>query len=129
MDAPLGKVLVVDDEREFLDTLADYLEGQGYAVARAAGGDEALACVRRDPPDAVLLDIRMPGVNGLEVLRRLRRDRPAVPVVMLTGVDDEALARSALQIGALDYVRKPFDPDQLNRVVLAAIGRASGGRG
>ena len=120
---PLARLLLVDDEVEILDALTEHLEHEGYAVARAVDGEEALRKVQNERPDLVLLDIRMPGINGLEVLRRLRRDHPRVPVVMLTGLDDEALGRSTLQMGAVDYILKPFDLGHLSRVVLAAIGK------
>jgi DNA-binding response OmpR family regulator len=124
MNAPLGKILVVDDEREILDLLTDHLEDEGYAVSQAVDGEQALEGARREPPDLVLLDITIPGVNGLEVLRRLRRDHPRIPVIMITGIEDEALARSTLKMGAFDYVQKPFDPYRLSALVLAAIGAA-----
>jgi len=124
MSAPLGKILVVDDEREILDMLTDHLEDEGYVVSQAVDGEQALEGVRSEPPDLVLLDITMPGVNGLEVLRRLRRDHPKIPVVMITGIEDEALARSTLKMGAFDYLQKPFDPYRLSRLVLAAMGAA-----
>jgi DNA-binding response OmpR family regulator len=124
MNAPLGKILVVDDEREILDLLTDHLEDEGYAVSQAVDGEQALEGARREPPDLVLLDITIPGVNGLEVLRRLRRDHPKIPVIMITGIEDEALARSTLKMGAFDYVQKPFDPYRLSALVLAAIGAA-----
>jgi len=124
MNAPLGKILVVDDEREILDMLTDHLEDEGYVVSQAVDGEQALEGVRSEPPDLVLLDITMPGVNGLEVLRRLRRDHPKIPVVMITGIEDEALARSTLKMGAFDYLQKPFDPYRLSRLVLAAMGAA-----
>jgi len=120
---PLARILLVDDEIEILDALTEHLEGEGYAVTRALDGGEALLKVQNERPDLVLLDLGLPGINGLEVLRRLRRDHPRIPVVMLTGLDDEALARSTLQMGAVDYIRKPFDLGRLGTVVLAAIGK------
>jgi DNA-binding response OmpR family regulator len=120
---PLAKILLVEDEIEILDAITEYLEREGYAVTRAVDGAEALRRVENEPPDLVLLDVGLPGLSGLEVLRRLREDHPRVPVVMLTGLDDEAQARRTLQMGAVDYVRKPFDLGHLSRVVLAAIGR------
>jgi two-component system, OmpR family, alkaline phosphatase synthesis response regulator PhoP len=120
---PLARILVVDDEIEILDTITEHLEREGYAVTRAVDGEEALRKVRNERPDLVLLDLRLPRLSGFDVLQRLRADHPRVPVVMLTGLDDEALARSTLQMGAVDYIRKPFDPGHLSRVVLAAIGK------
>ena len=118
-----ARVLVVDDEREIRDVLTDYLEGEGCAVATAANGDEALESVRRDPPDVVLLDIKMPGVD--EVLRRVHRDHPRTSILMLTGPGDEALARSALVMGASDYVGKPVTLAHLSHAVSAAVRRVS----
>jgi two-component system KDP operon response regulator KdpE len=120
---PLAKILLVEDEIEILDAITEYLEREGYAVTRAVDGAEALRRVQNERPDLVLLDVGLPGLSGLEVLRRLREDHPRVPVVMLTGLDDEAQARRTLQMGAVDYVSKPFDLGHLSRVVLAAIGR------
>src|SRR5256886_16400076 len=120
---PLAKILLVEDEIEVLDAITEYLEREGYAVTRAVDGEEALRRVENERPDLVLLDVRLPRVSGLDVLRRLREDHPRVPVVMLTGLDDEAQARRTLQMGAVDYIRKPFDLGHLNRVVLAAIGK------
>lgn len=120
-----AKALVVDDEPEARGLLVDYLEGEGYTVATAASGEEALEAVRRDAPHVVLLDIRMPGMNGLEVLRRLHRDHPEIPVVMLTDIDDDVLARSTLRIGASECVKKSFTPDQVGRAVLAAVRKVS----
>ena len=120
---PLARILLVDDEIEILDVITEHLEREGYAVTRAVDGAEALRKVQNERPDLVLLDIMLPGMNGLEVLRRLRRDHPKIPVIMLTGLNDEALARTTLQMGAVDYVQKPLDPGHLKRVVLAAIGK------
>jgi DNA-binding response OmpR family regulator len=119
----LASILLVDDEVEILDAITEYLEREGYAVTRAIDGEEALRKVRNERPDLVLLDLGLPGLSGLDVLRRLREDHPRVPVVMLTGLNDEGQARRTLQMGAVDYISKPFDLDHLNRVVLAAIGR------
>jgi DNA-binding response OmpR family regulator len=87
----------------------------------AVTAEAALACVRRDRPDLMLLDVALPGMNGLEVLRRVRRDAPTVRIIMVTGLDDEALARSTLQMGAVDSVRVPFDFEHLDRAVRAAV--------
>ena len=120
---PLAKILLVEDEIDVLDAITEYLEREGYAVTRAVDGAEALRRVENERPDLVLLDLGLPGLSGLDVLRRLREDHPRVPVVMLTGLNDEAQARRTLQMGAVDYIRKPFDLGHLNRVVLAAIGK------
>jgi len=119
----IGKVLVVDDEPEFCEVLVSYLVEHGYDVREAHDAETALRIAGSDPPNVVLLDIAMPGMNGLEALRRFRRDHPSLVVVMVSGIEDEALARSTLQLGALDYVTKPFDWERLEQVIQAAMGR------
>ena len=122
-----GQLLVVDDEHEITDLLEEHLRACGYAVDVAHDGDRALQIAAARRPDAVLLDITMPGPDGEEVLARLRAIDPTVAVVMLTGNDDEALARRLLRAGAFDYVPKPFQLEVLERVVAAAVaaGRRS----
>jgi DNA-binding response OmpR family regulator len=124
----LGRLLIVDDEEPVVEVLSDYFSGQGYQVAIARNGAEALAAVRRSRPDLVLLDVRMPGIDGVEVLRRIRALDAALPVIMVTANEDVALARETLKIGAFDYVAKPFDFAYLDRTVAAALARAGGPR-
>jgi len=124
--ATLGRILVVDDDAAMRNLLAEYFSAEGFVVTTAADGDQALATIKSDCPGLILLDVMLPGVNGLEVLRRARRDAPSTVVVMLTGLQDEALARATLRIGAFDYVSKPIDFTRLQQVVLAALGRAPG---
>jgi CheY-like chemotaxis protein len=119
--APLGRILVVDDEAPVREVLTEYFAGQGYTVEAAANGEEALASVRGRPPDLVLLDVRMQGMDGIETLGRLRRLAPAVPVIMVTANEDAALARETLRMGAFDYVAKPFDFAYLERAVTAGL--------
>jgi DNA-binding response OmpR family regulator len=116
-----GQLLVVDDEREITDLLEEHFRAGGYAVDIAHDGTQALVMAAARRPDAVLLDVTMPGPDGEEVLARLRALDPTVSVVMLTGNDDEALARRLLRAGAFDYVAKPFRLEVLERVVLAAV--------
>ena len=120
-----GQLLVVDDEREITDLLEEHFRAAGYAVDIANDGTQALVMAAARRPDAVLLDITMPGPDGAEVLARLRALDPTVAVVMLTGNGDVELARSLLRAGAFDYVPKPFELDVLERVVAAAtaLGR------
>ena len=117
----------MDDERPVLDVLSEYIQSQGYATHTASGGAEALAAVERERPDLVLLDLRMPGIDGLEVLRRLRQAGPRPAVIMVTANEDLALARETLKSGAFDYVAKPFDFQYLDRVVAAAMVEAESG--
>jgi two-component system response regulator (stage 0 sporulation protein F) len=116
-----GRMLIVDDEAPVREVLRDYFIERGYAVFTAADGQEALAAFARERPDIVLLDVRMPGLDGLEVLKRLREVDPDVAVIMVTANEDLAVARETLSVGAFDYVAKPFDFQHLDRAVTTAI--------
>jgi DNA-binding response OmpR family regulator len=116
-----GQLLVVDDEHEITDLLQEHFRACGYDVDVAHDGAEALITAAARRTDAMLLDVTMPGPDGAEVLARLRAVDPTVSVIMLTGNDDEALAREMLRAGAFDYVPKPFRLDVLERVVAAAV--------
>ncbi|OLC30771.1 MAG: hypothetical protein AUH81_19175 [Candidatus Rokubacteria bacterium 13_1_40CM_4_69_5] len=124
MTDSLGRILIVDDEQPVLDVLSEYFATQGYAVETASNGVDALAIVRRARPDLVLLDVRMPGMDGVEVLRRLRAADESLAVIMVTANEDVALARETLKIGAFDYVAKPFDFGYLDRAVAAGLLQA-----
>ena len=116
-----GRLLLVDDDPGVLDLLNEYFAGQGYDVELASTGETALSAVRAKRPDLVLLDIRMPGIDGVEVLRRLRQEDATLPVVMVTANEDVTLARETLNAGAFDYVAKPFDFTHLEQVVAAGL--------
>jgi CheY-like chemotaxis protein len=118
---PLGRVLVVDDEPEVAATLRDALVEFGYVVKTAVSGVEALRLMPVFQPDVVLLDVLMPGMSGTAVLAQLHREYPRVPVVMVTGNQDEDAARHMLTGGAFDYVPKPFDLGVLEQIVGAAV--------
>ena len=107
-DTPRGKILVVDDEVGVCDLLCEFLTGLGYQVSTVTSGEEALVKAGREHPDAILLDVRMPGMSGLDVLRRIRALGSTVRVVMLTALEDEAIRQEALRLGADDYMTKPF---------------------
>jgi two-component system response regulator (stage 0 sporulation protein F) len=123
----LGRILIVDDEAPVLEVLSEYFTTQGYAVETASSGADALAAVGRQRPDLVLLDVRMPGMDGVEVLKRLRAVDPTLAVIMVTANEDVALARETLKIGAFDYVAKPFDFRYLDRAVAAGLLQVGGG--
>ena len=116
-----GSLLVVDDEPQVADLLRDFFEEQGYAVTCASNGRDALVLASLSRPDAVLLDIRMPDRDGPEVLCDLVALDSSIPVVMVSGADDEELAGALLKAGAFDYVRKPFMLDNLQQVVGLAV--------
>jgi two-component system response regulator MprA len=120
------KILVVDDERAVRESLRRALELQGYEVELAADGAEALARLNANGhPDAVVLDILMPGIDGLEVCRRIRRDGNAVPVLMLTARDAVGDRVEGLDAGADDYLVKPFALEELLARVRALLRRGS----
>lgn len=112
-----GKVLVIDDEPSIVDLFTEYLNGQGFDVISAGGGEEGLDRLRLDRPDIVLLDMRMPDMDGLETLRRIRKVDMRVPVLMISGNDDIAAAKAAIALGAFDYTLKPVDFDYLARAL------------
>lgn len=116
-----GSLLLIDDEPQVVDLLRDYFQEQGYSVMSALNGRDALVLASLTRPDAVLLDIRMPQMQGPDVLRELHRIDDSITVVMLSGTDDEVLARELLKEGAFDYVRKPFLFDNLDTIVRLAV--------
>ncbi len=110
-------ILWVDDEVQGLDAHRRFLEAQGFTVAAAAHGDDALALLRRQPYSVVLLDEHMPGRRGLELLGEIRAIDPAMPVVMVTQSEDEGTLREAIGIEVDDYLVKPVHPRQILSVV------------
>jgi two-component system, response regulator, stage 0 sporulation protein F len=117
----LGRILVVDDEAPVREVLTEYFGTEGYEVESAATGLEALSAVRGGRVDLVLLDVRMPGLDGVQVLRTIRELADGLPVIMVTANEDVGLARETLRLGAFDYVAKPFDFDYLDRAVAAGL--------
>src|SRR5712664_233353 len=120
----LGRILVVDDEAPVREVLTEYFATEGYDVEVAGSGLEALTAIRDGRADLVLLDVRMPGLDGVQVLRRIRELDERVPVIMVTASEDVSLAKETLKLGAFDYVAKPFDFDYLDRAVAAGLARA-----
>ena len=119
---PNVKVLVVDDEQNILELVSAYLEREGYQVYTAADGTSGLKALRAFRPDVVILDIMLPGVDGLEVLSRLRRESNAY-VIMLTAKAEDTDKVVGLSVGADDYMTKPFSPHELVARVKAALRR------
>jgi DNA-binding response OmpR family regulator len=118
------RVLVVDDDETISDVVCRYLRHAGYAVSRAGDGVEALAAVAAKPPHLVVLDLMLPGIDGLEVCRRLRAGPDDVPVIMLTALGDEGDRVLGLEVGADDYVTKPFSPRELVLRIRSVLRRA-----
>ncbi|PRY46585.1 response regulator transcription factor [Umezawaea tangerina] len=119
----VGRVLVVDDDMTVRDVVRRYLELAGHEVRLAGDGEAALRMFAEQPPDLVVLDLMLPGIDGLEVCRRLRQ-RSAVPVVMLTALGEEEDRIAGLQLGADDYVTKPFSPRELALRVTSVLRRS-----
>jgi two-component system alkaline phosphatase synthesis response regulator PhoP len=115
-------ILVVEDEPQISALVRDYLEHAGFAVVAARDGEGALALARRQKPDAIVLDLGLPGIDGLDVVRAIRRDS-AVPIVVLTARGDETDRVTGLELGADDYVVKPFSPKELVARVRAVLRR------
>jgi len=118
-------VLVVDDDPTVSDVVRRYLEQDGCRVRLAGDGLAALAAVEAERPDLVVLDLMMPGLDGLEVCRRLRHRLPDLPVVMLTALGEEADRVIGLEVGADDYVTKPFSPRELVLRVRSVLRRSA----
>lgn len=115
------KILVVDDEINICHFLQKHLSGRGYEVGYATRGEDALEHIAVDPPNMVLLDIRMPGMGGVELLARIRQKSPDIAVVMVTAVYEEELGRQCLKLGALDYITKPIDLRYLETSILSGL--------
>ncbi len=116
------KVLIVEDEPTLLDTLEYNLKRQGYEVCTAADGPTAVEVARREEPDAIILDVMLPGIDGFEVCRVIRREMN-VPILMLTARDDEVDKVVGLEVGADDYLTKPFSMRELMARVKALVRR------
>jgi two-component system, OmpR family, alkaline phosphatase synthesis response regulator PhoP len=116
-------ILVVDDEPRIVDLARDYLEHAGFRVITASDGRAAVDTARRDRPDLVVLALGLPGLDGLDVTRELRRDG-SIPIVMVTARDDELDKLLGLELGADDYLTKPFSPRELVARVKAVLRRA-----
>jgi len=119
------KILVVDDEPEIVKLVRAYLERAGFSVVTAAEGQEALAVFRRERPNLVILDLNLPGMDGLDVCRALRRASD-VPIIMLTARIEETDRLIGLELGADDYVIKPFSPREIVARTRAVLRRTEG---
>lgn len=118
-------ILVVDDEPKIVQIARDYLEGSGYKVLSSGDGAQALAIARQEKPDLIVLDLMLPGMDGLDVCRSIRKESD-VPIIMLTARVEEVDQLIGLELGADDYITKPFSPRTLVARVRALLRRASG---
>ena len=123
--AAAKKILIVEDERDILQLVKLYLEKEGYRVSTAATGPDGLKAVRSEHPDLLVLDLMLPGMDGLEICKRLRADQQTamLPIIMLTAKAEESDTVIGLELGADDYVTKPFSPKALVARVKALLRR------
>jgi DNA-binding NtrC family response regulator len=114
------KVLLVDDEEDFVKSLAERIKIRKLGPEVALNGEEALQIVRDEVPDVMVLDLKMPGIDGMEVLRRVKKAYPSVEVIILTGHGSEKDEKDARHLGAFDYLQKPVDIDHLVQFIKRA---------
>lgn len=115
-----SKILLVDDEREFVQTLSERLMMRDLGSAVAYDGESALEVAREDEPDVMILDLKMPGIDGIEVLRRIKKTQPEIEVIILTGHGSETDKTVCMELGAFAYLQKPVDIDELSATIKAA---------
>jgi len=118
-----SKILLVDDEREFVHTLSERLQARDLEAAVVYDGEEALSFVASDEPEVMVLDLKMPGIDGLEVLRRVKSEHPKVEVIILTGHGSQKEEKLAKELGAFAYLRKPVDIELLTTTMKRAYNK------
>jgi two-component system, NtrC family, response regulator len=121
----MATVLVVDDEKNYLYVLEDLLMDEGYTVFTASSGSEALEIIKNKQIDAILSDIKMPGINGIELLERVMAHDAGLPVILMTAFAEVDQAVSAMKKGAIDHIQKPFDNDDIKNAVARAVQKRS----
>ena len=121
----MPEVLVVDDDDTVASVVVNYLERAGHETRRVGDGQAALDAVASDPPDLMVLDLMLPEVDGLEVCRRVRKTLPALPIIMLTALGEAEDRIAGLEVGADDYVTKPFSPRELVLRIDSVLRRAA----
>lgn len=122
------RFLLVDDEKEYIQTLSDRLQTRDLESAIAYDGEEALSHIEIDEPDVMVLDLKMPGVDGMEVLRKVKKERPHVEVIILTGHGSEQDRLSAMELGAFAYLEKPVDIEILTKTMRDAYNKINKGK-
>jgi len=123
MDAYPFNILFVDDEIEFLETLIKRMKKRGIKASGVKSGEEALGFLAENQADIVVLDVRMPGMDGVQTLRKIKKGNPLIEVIMLTGHACLEVAREGMEIGAFDYLMKPIDIDELIYKLEDAYGK------
>jgi two-component system response regulator (stage 0 sporulation protein F) len=115
------KILIVDDEEKIRTLLEKFLTKKGYQALTATNGQEAIEKVKTDSPQVVLMDIRMPGMDGLTAMKKIKEVSPKTGVIMITGVKDEEVAKKAMELEAFDYITKPFDLNYLETSLMVKL--------
>ncbi len=117
------RILLIDDDPDVLEVLSRFLSDRGYHVETAADGKAGLTALRRDPPDVILLDLALPKLSGLEVLRRIKAEGLNVAVITISGhpLAERHLGPDSLELGASDFIMKPFDLEYLENTLLAKL--------
>ena len=123
---PTGKILVIDDELDLLSLLMGVLTDEGYQAFSAANGADGVRLNELENPDLIILDLRMPEMDGIETLRNIRKQDDKVKVVILTGYGSPDTIRDAADLNVSEYLSKPFDNEQLLRVISETIGGQTG---
>lgn len=127
-ESRFSKVLLVDDEREFVETLSERLQMRQMESEAVYDGQAALECVEKDDPEVMIIDLKMPGIDGIEVLRRVKQTRPEIEVIVLTGHGSEQDRTTCMSLGAFAYLQKPVDIDLLSETLRAAHDKIKNNR-
>ena len=117
------KILIVDDEIDVCEFMQNFFRKRKFEVIVAKNGPDGLTSFAENRPDLVLLDIKMEGLNGLGVLEQLKKQNPDTKVIMVSGTEEQAAADKAKQLGALDFIHKPLQLEEIERVVLGALSQ------
>jgi len=117
------RVLVIDDEIDFVETMVKRLKDKGLDAEAATGGQEGLELLEKNPPDVVVLDVKMPKMSGIEVLKEIKKKKPLIEVIMLTGHGSMEAGIQGLQLGAYNYVMKPVPFNELLSLIIQAYER------
>ncbi|MCK5312112.1 MAG: response regulator [Desulfobacteraceae bacterium] len=118
-ESPL-KVLLVDDEKEFVETLSERLGFRGMEPTIAYDGNSALDYIHNNPPEVMIIDLKMPGIDGMEVLKEVKQTQSQIEVIVLTGHGSEQDKKNCINLGAFDYMQKPVDIDLLSKALFKA---------
>ncbi|MFQ6618273.1 MAG: response regulator [Fidelibacterota bacterium] len=111
------KILIIDDEEDIRKTLSLFLERRGYGVIEAGDVIDTIKYMNKETPQIIFLDIKLPGLDGIEILKMIKHYDQDIPVIMMSGYATEDMAKESLQLGAFDYVRKPFNMDRIDSIL------------